>query len=224
LLNEIDGLERIRYTTSHPKDFTEDLIEAHSTCDKLMPLLHLPVQSGSTKILEKMNRDHTIEEYVNLIEKLKQKKPSIKLSSDFIIAYPGETNQDFEKSISLIKKIKFINIYSYIFSSRPGTPAANLKKIDLKIAKNRLLEFQGVVNDLKKKFRKNLINKEVKVLFENRTKDGLKFFGRDEYFNSVFVNSDEDLTGKTKTVKINLYNQNTLYGTVLDDKEVEFAA
>ena len=127
-LSKIKSLERIRYTTSHPKDFTDDLIEVHAECKKLMPLLHLPVQSGSTKILQNMNRNHTIEEYLEIIEKLKVKKSSIKFSSDFIIAYPGETKDDFEKTVSLMKQVEFINSYSFIFSARPGTPAANLKK------------------------------------------------------------------------------------------------
>ena len=149
-LSEIKSLKRIRYTTSHPKDFTNDLIEAHSECKKLMPLLHLPVQSGSTKILKNMNRNHTIEEYQEIIQKLKEKKTSIKFSSDFIIAYPRETDVDFEKTISLMKKIKFINSYSFIFSARPGTPAADLKKVDIKIAKERLTFFQSVADDIKK--------------------------------------------------------------------------
>ena len=142
LLSEIKNLERIRYTTSHPKDFTDDLIEAHGECKKLMPLLHLPVQSGSTKILKNMNRKHTTEVYLEIVEKLKEKKASIKFSSDFIIAYPGETKDDFEKTILLMKQVEFINSYSFIFSARPGTPAANLKKIDEKITKERLAIFK----------------------------------------------------------------------------------
>ena len=127
-ISKIKNLKRIRYTTSHPKDFTEDLIEAHKNCEKLMPLIHLPVQSGSNKILKAMNRKHTIEEYLEIIKKLKKVKPNIKFSSDFIIGYPGETNDDFKKTVKLMKKVKFINSYSFIFSARPGTPAFNLKK------------------------------------------------------------------------------------------------
>ena len=211
-LNEIKNLERIRYTTSHPKDFTSDLIEAHIKCKKLMPILHLPVQSGSTKILKNMNRNHTIEEYLEIIQKLLEKRPSLKFSSDFIIAYPGETDADFEKTILLMKKIKFINSYSFIFSARPGTPAANLKEVDINIAKKRLTFFQKVADDIKKSYRKNLINSTVKVLFENKTKDDKKYFGRDEYFNSVVVNSDSNLTGKVRYIKVNQCNQNTLFG------------
>ena len=224
-LSKIKNLERIRYTTSHPKDFTDDLIEAHGECKKLMPLLHLPVQSGSTKILKNMNRNHTTEEYLEIIEKLKEKKSSIKFSSDFIIAYPGETKDDFEKTISLMKQVEFINSYSFIFSARPGTPAANLKKIDEKIARERLVVFQRVADEVKTKYRKKLVNSTASVLFENNARDADKYFGRDEYFNSVIVNSNENLTGKIRNVKINQCNQNTLFGEIiLENKPKEYAA
>ena len=224
-LNEIKDLKRIRYTTSHPKDFTDDLIQAHVDCNKLMPLLHLPVQSGSTKILKNMNRDHTIEEYLDIIEKLKKKKPTIKFSSDFIIAYPDETLDDFEKTLSLMKQVEFINSYSFIFSARPGTPAAKLIKIDEKIAKERLAIFQKTANEIKANYRKGLINSTAIVLFENNTRGPNKYFGRDEYFNSIIVHSNQDLTGTIKKVKINKCNQNTLFGEIiLENKRKEFAA
>jgi len=224
-LSKIKDLDRIRYTTSHPKDFTEDLMQAHVDCKKLMPLLHLPVQSGSTKILKDMNRNHTIDEYLEIIEKLKKRKPSMKFSSDFIIAYPDETIDDFEKTLSLVKQVKFINSYSFIFSARPGTPAANLKKIDEKIAKERLAIFQKAANEIKEKYRKDLVHSTANVLFENNTRGLDKYFGRDEYFNSVIVHSKEDLTGKVRQVKIDKCNQNTLFGKVIiDNKPTEFAA
>ncbi len=224
-LSDIKGLKRIRYTTSHPKDFTDDLIQAHSEIKKLMPLLHLPVQSGSSKILKNMNRDHTIEEYLEIIKKLKQKKTSMKFSSDFIIAYPGETKADFEKTLLLMKQIEYINSYSFIFSARPGTPAANLKKIDDKVAKERLVTFQKTANDIKRKYRNKLINSTAKVLFENEVKESNKYFGRDEYFNSVIVKSKENLIGKIKSIKIENCNQNTLFGEVVSENKLkEFAA
>ena len=219
LLSEIKNLQRIRYTTSHPKDFTLDLIEAHGKCAKLMPLLHLPVQSGSTKILKYMNRNHSIKQYLEIINRLKEKNSSIKFSSDFIIAYPGETKDDFEKTISLVKEVGFINSYSFIFSPRPGTPAGNLQEVDTKIAKERLFIFQHIADEIKKNYRKKLINSNAKVLFENKMKNENKFFGRDEYFNSVIVNSSEDLTGKIRNVKINQCNQNTLFGDVITDTQ-----
>ena len=219
LLSEIKNLQRIRYTTSHPKDFTLDLIEAHGKCAKLMPLLHLPVQSGSTKILKNMNRNHSIKQYLEIINRLKEKNSSIKFSSDFIIAYPGETKDDFEKTISLVKEVGFINSYSFIFSPRPGTPAGNLQEVDTKIAKERLFIFQHIADEIKKNYRKKLINSNAKVLFENKIKNENKFFGRDEYFNSVIVNSREDLTGKIRNVKINQCNQNTLFGEIITDTQ-----
>jgi tRNA-2-methylthio-N6-dimethylallyladenosine synthase len=214
---KINNLKRIRYTTSHPRDFTEDLIEVHKNCEKLMPLVHLPVQSGSDEMLKAMNRKHTIDEYLKITDKLKKVKSNIKFSSDFIIGYPGETYEDFNQSVKLMEDIKFINSYSFIFSARPGTPAFNLEKINQKDAKNRLMKFQEVANQIKVDYRKNLINKNVNVLFENKTKKEDKYFGRDEYFNSVIVQNKEDLVGKIKNIKILNVNHNTLYGEVVSD-------
>jgi len=211
-ISKISNLKRIRYTTSHPRDFTEDLIDAHKNCEKLMPLIHLPVQSGSNRILDAMNRKHTIEEYLNIVKKIKKVKPNIEFSSDFIIGYPGEKDHDFMATIKLMKEVKFINSYSFIFSARPGTPAFNLTKINSKDAKERLIKFQNLSEKIKINYKKNLINKTVTVLFENKIKDGNNYFGRDEYFNPVIVKSNIDLSGKIKKVKISNINQNTLFG------------
>ena len=213
-ISKIKNLKRIRYTTSHPQDFTEDLIEAHKNCDKLMPLIHLPIQSGSNKILEDMNRKHTVEQYLKIIEKLLRVKSNIKFSSDFIIGYPGESYDDFNATIKLFKKVKFINSYSYIFSPRPGTPAFNLEKIDQNEAKKRLIKFQDMAKKIKTDYRNNLINTNAKVLFENKIKEENFYFGRDEYYNSVIVKSEDNLTGKIKKVKIMKANQNTLFGEI----------
>ncbi len=223
-ISKIKNLERIRYTTSHPIDFTEDLVKIHNTSEKLMPLIHLPVQSGSNKILKMMNRKHTIEDYLNIITKLKIFKNNIQFSSDFIIGYPGETDEDFDLTIQLMKKVKYINSFSFIFSPRPGTPAASMKPIDESIAKKRLIIFQKIANEIKLNYRKNLLNKKSLVLFENRIGSKNEFFGRDEYLNSVIVKSNENLEGKIKEVKIVSGNQNTLYGETTQKKETEFAA
>ena len=224
-ISKINNLERIRYTTSHPRDFTEDLIEAHKNCKKLMPVIHLPVQSGSNKILSAMNRNHTIEEYLNILAKLKKIKPNIKFSSDFIIGYPGETNNDFEATMKLMNDVKFINSYSFIFSPRPGTPAFDLNEIDQKEAKRRLTQFQKLADEKKINYRKNLINKTALVLFENKIKDKNKYFGRDEYSNSVIVETKENLIGKIKIVKILNVNHNTLLGkTIHDINQTNYAA
>ena len=213
-ISQIKNLKRLRYTTSHPKDFTEDLIKAHKNCEKLMPLIHLPVQSGSNKILEAMNRNHTIEEYLEIIKELTKVKPEIKFSSDFIIGYPGETNRDFEDTIELMTKVGFINSFSFIFSARPGTPAFNLVEVDSSKAKNRLIEFQRIAENIKTNYRNQLIKKTSNVLFENKMISGNRYFGRDEYFNAVIVESNNDLTGKIKKVKILKGNRSTLYGEI----------
>ena len=224
-LSKIRNLKRIRYTTSHPVDFTEDLIEVHKNCEKLMPIIHLPVQSGSNKILASMNRKHTIEDYLNILEKLKKKKPDIKFSSDFIIGYPGESKSDFEATMKLMNDVKFINSYSFIYSARPGTPAFNLKKIDQEDTKTRLIQFQKLADKIKINYRKNLVNKITSTLFENKIKNEDKYFGRDEYSNSVIVQSDENLIGKIKDVKILKVNHNTLFGeTILRTNQKNYAA
>ena len=224
-ISKINEIKRIRYTTSHPKDFTEDLIEAHRNCKKLMPMIHLPVQSGSNKILEAMNRKHTVEEYLKIIKKLVKVNPYIKFSSDFIIGYPGETDEDFNKTVKLMMEVGFINSFSFIFSARPGTPAFNLDKVDNNDAKKRLIQFQKIAENIKFKYRKDLIQKNVKVLFENKMKNGNRYFGRDENYNSVIVNSDVDLTGEIKKVRILKGNQNSLFGEIfLNSNQTNFAA
>jgi tRNA-2-methylthio-N6-dimethylallyladenosine synthase len=222
---KINELKRIRYTTSHPKDFTKDLIRAHKNCKKLMPLIHLPVQSGSNKVLKQMNRRHNIKEYIELIGKLKNSIPNLQFSSDFIIGYPGETEEDFEKTLDIMNKIKFINSYSFIYSARPGTPSSNLKQIDNDIAKKRLMIFQNTSNKIKTEYREKLLTKITPVLFENKTKEKNKYFGRDKCFNSVIVESNEDLIGKIKNIKITKVSQNTLFGEISSRLiQKEFAA
>ena len=224
-ISKIKNLERIRYTTSHPRDFTDDLIEVHKNCEKLMPLIHLPVQSGSNKILHEMNRKHNIEDYLEVIKKIKKIKPNIQFSSDFIIGYPGETNEDFQETVKLMKEIRFINSYSYIFSARPGTPAFNLPTGDKEDAKKRLINFQTIAEKIKNEYRKNLINKISIVLFENKIENKNKYFGRDEYFNSVIVESDVSLIGEIKSVKITNISGNTLFGKIiLNSNEKNYAA
>ena len=218
-LDEINGLERIRFTTSHPKDMSQDLIKSFKVSKKLMPHLHLPIQSGSNKILKNMNRKHTIEDYKKIIYQLKEINPKIEFSSDFIIAYPGETDKDFHLSLKILKDIKFINTYSYIFSPRYGTPAAKLDLIDKQTAKNRLIEFQNISEKIKKEYKKKSLNKVIKVLFENRINDN-QFFGRDEFQNSVIVNCKDNIQGKIMSVKIKDFNLNTLVGDLVGNKNL----
>ncbi len=223
MLNEIKGLERIRYTTSHPKDMTNDLLDVHKNIKKLMPVLHLPVQTGSTKMLKLMNRKHSIEEYYEIINKLKSYVPNMKFSSDFIIGYPGETDKDFKDTLELMEKIQFINSYSFIFSPRPGTPAAKKDIVNNDLSKKRLSKFQELSEKIKINYKKNLVNNNTEVLFENKLSEN-SFFGRDKYFNSVIVKSKKNLTGRILNVRIKNFNTNTLFGDILNLKEKPFAA
>lgn len=226
LINQLEKyseLERIRYTTSHPRDMTEDLIDCYKNNKKLMPLVHLPIQSGSDKILKLMNRKHTVEEYVLTYEKLKKIKPSIEFSSDFIISYPGESEQDFNQTLQLVNKIKFINSYSFIFSPRPGTKAANLELIDEKISKERLKIIQKHLFENQKNINKSFENKSADVLVENKIKGQTKLFGRNKYMNSVIFEGEENSIGKIVKVKILDSNQNTLFGKIENTRDMRAA-
>ncbi len=216
-LEKISDLERIRYTTSHPRDMTDDLIECYSYSKKLMPFVHLPIQSGSNKILKLMNRKHTVEDYINTYEKLKKINPKIEFSSDFIISYPGETNQDFDDTINLVKRIKFINSFSFIFSPRPGTKSSNFKLIDKEISKERLLKIQKLLFSYQYDKNKSLKNSIVDVLVENSLNEQNKLFGRNIYLNSVILKGDKKNIGKVVKVKIENYNQNSLFGNVVEN-------
>ena len=217
IINKLENyseLKRIRYTTSHPRDMTDDLIECYLTSKKLMPFVHLPIQSGSNKILRLMNRKHTVEQYVEIYEKLIKINPNIEFSSDFIISYPGETDKDFNETVNLIKKIKFINSYSFIFSPRPGTKAYNLNPIDKEIAKERLIKTQEHLFKFQLNMNKSFINKSIDVLVENKIEGQGKLFGRNQYMNSVIFEGNSDLIGKNRNIKIEKVNQNSLFGKI----------
>ena len=222
-IEKISGLERIRYTTSHPKDMTDDLLEVYKTSKKLMPLVHLPVQSGSDKVLELMNRKHTIKKYLEIFYKLKKINPNIYFSSDFIIAYPGEDENDFKNTLKLIEEVKFVNSFSFIFSPRPGTVAADLPLINKKESLKRLEIVQEILFNNQTKMNKSLENTIQKVLVENRTEDKTKLFARSEYMTSVLFNGSDDLIGKIVKVKINTSNRNNLFGEVIDQSKQRVA-
>ena len=226
LINELEKyseLKRIRYTTSHPRDMTDDLIDCYANNKKLMPFVHLPIQSGSNKILKLMNRKHTVEEYLNIYEKLKKINSEIEFSSDFIISYPGETNDDFNDTLNLVKKIKFINSYSFIFSPRPGTKAAELKLIDNEISKERLNEIQKYLFSHQINKNRSFERKSVEVLVENRIQDQVKLFGRNKFNNSVIFVGDENNIGKIVKVKIESTNQNSLFGKIENNEDMKAA-
>ncbi len=222
-IEKLSEIKRVRYTTSHPKDMTEDLIEVYKTCEKLMPLVHLPVQSGSNKILKLMNRKHTIEEYLNTFDKLKEINSNIEFSSDFIIGYPGEEDQDFKDTIRLIERIKFINSYSFIFSPRPGTVAENLDLIEKKISIERLEKIQTILFKNQIEMNKSLEGKVIDVLVENLTDDKSKAFGRSEYMTSVIFNGKKNDIGKIVQVRIKDSNRNTLFGEVITNSDQKVA-
>mgnify|MGYP001391561633 CR=1 FL=1 len=222
-IEKISEIKRIRYTTSHPKDMTDDLINVYGTSKKLMPLVHLPVQSGSNRILKLMNRKHLISDYIKTYEKLKNINPKIEFSSDFIIGYPGEKEEDFEATYDLIRNIKFINSFSFIFSPRPGTAASTLKLIDRKISLARLEKAQNRLFENQIKMNKSLEKKEIDVLVENKTNESTKFFGRSEYMTSVIFDGNDQDVGNIIKVKINKSNQNTLFGDGLNNLEKRVA-
>ena len=211
-IEKCSDIKRIRYTTSHPKDMSDDLIEVYKYSKKLMPLVHLPVQSGSNKVLDLMNRKHTISEYYKIYDQLKKINSNIQFSSDFIIGYPGEDEEDFNDTFELIQKIKFINSYSFIFSPRPGTVAADLKLIDKKISMERLEKIQSQLYDNQMHMNKSLEDKTINVLVENLTDDATQVFGRSEYMTSVIFNGKKDDVGKIVPVKIIKSNRSTLFG------------
>ena len=222
-IEKFSNVERIRYTTSHPKDMTEDLIDAYKNSKKLMPLIHLPVQSGSNKILNLMNRKHSISEYLKIFEKLKNINPLIEFSSDFIIGYPGEEEQDFKDTLNLIKRVKFINSYSFIFSPRPGTKAGDLEIIDKKISNKRLEKVQKLLFENQISMNKSLENMILRVLVENFTENKTKLFGRSEYMTPVIFNGKMSDIGNVVSVKIKNSNRSTLFGEIIENLDQKVA-
>ena len=217
LINYLDRyseIKRIRYTTSHPKDMTDDLIECYKKSKKLMPFVHLPIQSGSDRILKLMNRKHRVQDYLDIYFKIKKLNPDVEFSSDFIIGYPGETEKDFSDTLELLEKIRFVNSFSFIFSPRPGTTAANLEVVDYEIAKKRLITIQEKLFNNQIELNKSMENKKIEVLVENKISDQNKLFGRNKFLSSVIFKGDESLIGNLVDVKITSSNQNTLFGEI----------
>jgi len=197
-VSELDTIKRIRYMTSHPIDMSDSLIQVHGTNKKLMPFLHLPIQSGSDNVIKKMNRKHTVKQYLNIIEKLKLSRPDIALSSDFIVGFPGETDKDFEETMKFVEEVKYVIAYSFMFSPRPGTPAFKLKDIDNKIKKARLSALQSLLKQQQAEFNKSFIDKEMDILFEKIGRYKNQYIGRTIYNQSVFTKHKENLINKFK--------------------------
>ena len=211
-LNNIKDLKRIRFITSHPKDMTEDLIACYSSCEKLMPFLHLPIQSGSNKILKLMNRKHNREFYLSIINKIKNINSDIQISSDFIIGYPGETEKDFEDTIDIVKRVGFINSYSFIFSPRPGTPASEKKLNKNEENETRLKKLQDILENIQLKNHKSYLKQYSEVLVENKLEKQNKYFGRTKLMIPVIFESEKCKIGELTKVQITSFNKKNLFG------------
>ena len=208
----IDGVERITYSTSHPVNMTDDLISLHGENSKLMPYLHLPVQSGSDKVLKLMNRKHTRDFYFEIIEKVRKVKPDIALSSDFIIGFPGETDKDFEDTIDLIERVKYMNSYSFKYSPRPGTPAANREEIDEAILNERLKIIQDLLNEQQIEYNNQFVKKTVQVLIDGAGKNLGQIKGKSQFNQSVALQGEKEIIGQIIPVQINEVLTHSLLG------------
>ena len=216
-LATIENLKRIRYTTSYPAEVDDDLINAHRDVDKLMPFLHLPVQAGSNKILKAMNRRHTREDYLKLVDKLKQANPSLALSSDFIVGFPGETDEDFNDTLNLIKEVGFIQSYSFMYSKRPGTPAATMENQVLDSVKaERLQILQALLNQIQQEFNNKSIGQTYDVLLDRTGKKSNQLVGKSPYMQAVLCNDvGQEYLGKMVKLKIQDSYQNSLNGLLV---------
>jgi len=201
-VSEIENLSRIRYMTSHPIDMTDSLIKVHKTNHKLMPFLHLPIQSGSDKILKDMNRKHTVDSYKKIVNKLRNERPDIALSSDFIVGYPNETDRDFEETMKFVDDVEFVIAYSFMYSQRPGTPAQKKDNVPLADKKARLSALQSLLKEQQKKFNKSFIGSNMEILFEKKGRYKNQYIGRSIYNQSVFTKNEKDLINTIKKVKI----------------------
>ncbi len=215
-LAEIENLERIRYTTSYPAEVDDDLIFAHRDVPKLMPFLHLPVQSGSNKILKLMNRRHTVEQYLEVVDRLKQANPKLELSSDFIVGFPTETEADFEDTLRLVEKVGFIQAYSFTYSMRPGTPATAMEQIPEEVKFKRLYILQELLSKQQREFNEKSVGKKMQVLLDREGKIQGQLVGKSEYMQAVIVNNPKAKMGSIVNVSIVAGHQNSLQGELID--------
>lgn len=215
-LSELDGLKRLRYTTSYPADVDDDLIECHRNLKQLMPYLHLPVQAGSDKILKAMNRRHNRAQYLEKVEKLTKANPDLRMSSDFIVGFPGETDDDFEQTLSLVNEVKYIQAFSFKYSRRAGTPAAVMpNQVEEKVKRQRLDILQNLLFDYQNKFNMSCIGKEFDVLFEQNGRHKGQLIGRTPYMQNLYAKADKKLLNKIVRVRVEDATTNSLCGKVL---------
>ncbi|MDO5705887.1 MAG: MiaB/RimO family radical SAM methylthiotransferase, partial [Paracoccus sp. (in: a-proteobacteria)] len=209
---EIDGLDRIRYTTSHPNDMADDLISAHRDVAKLMPYLHLPVQSGSDRVLKAMNRKHTAADYLRLIDRIRAARPDIMLTSDFIVGFPGETDEDHADTLRLIEQVGFGTAFSFKYSPRPGTPAAGRDPVDDAVADARLHELQSLLSRQQKAAQNSMVGRTLGVLFEKKGREAGQMVGKSDYLHAVFVDAPDAQVGDLVPVRIVESAPNSLRG------------
>ncbi|WP_342076414.1 tRNA (N6-isopentenyl adenosine(37)-C2)-methylthiotransferase MiaB [Yoonia sp. SS1-5] len=214
-LDKVDGLERIRFTTSHPNDMDDALIAAHGTCDKLMPYLHLPVQSGSDRILKAMNRKHTAESYLRLIERIRAARPDILLSGDFIVGFPGETDADFEDTMQLVRDVHYGQAYSFKYSTRPGTPAAEKPQLPEDVMNDRLQRLQALLRSQQQASQADMVGRRVKILFEKAGREPGQMIGKSEYLHAVYADAPQDVLGQVCAVDIVEDSPNSLKGVLV---------
>ncbi len=214
-LARIEDLARIRFTTSHPNDMEDDLIAAFGDCDKLMPYLHLPVQSGSDRILKAMNRKHTAQDYLDLIARIRDARPDLLLSGDFIVGFPGETDEDFAQTMDLVRKVNYGQAYSFKYSARPGTPAAERADVAPEIADARLQELQALLTEQQRVAQDGMVGREMPVLFEKHGRQEGQLIGKSGYLHSVHAIAPAELIGQVVMVRIIKSATNSLTGALV---------
>jgi tRNA-2-methylthio-N6-dimethylallyladenosine synthase len=223
-LATLPGLERIRYMTSHPSDMNQDLIRAHRDIPQLMPFLHLPVQSGSNRILEAMNRKHTRGSYLEILSQLREARPDMALSSDFIVGFPGESDQDFEETVDLVKQVRYAQAYSFKYSIRPGTPAGFMElQIPEDVKTERLKILQDVLNEHQQGFNEQTVGKIVPILLDRKGRQEGQLIGRSPYMQSVIVQGNDRLIGQIVDVEIKSGHANSMMGAIVTHERVTFA-
>jgi len=215
-LAEIRGLDRLRYTTSHPRDMDDELIAVHGEIEKLMPYLHLPVQSGSDRVLAAMNRQHSREDYFQLVERIRATRKDIALSSDFIVGFPGETDKDFEDTMDLVRRVVFAGAYSFKYSPRPGTPASTERQLPEDIKNERLQALQAILFEQQSAFNKSCEGKAFSILFEKPGRKEAQAVGRSPYLQPVHVDGALPLIGKLREVRIAAALPNSLKGVLVE--------
>ncbi|MFW2589498.1 tRNA (N6-isopentenyl adenosine(37)-C2)-methylthiotransferase MiaB [Sagittula sp. SSi028] len=214
-LSKIDELKRIRFTTSHPNDMDDDLIAAHGECEKLMPYLHLPVQAGSDKILKRMNRQHTAEEYLKLIERLRAARPDLHMSGDFIVGFPEETEEDFQATMDLVTAVEYGSAFSFKYSERPGTPAAERPQVPEDEKDDRLQRLQALLVKQQRALQDAMVGRDVHVLFEKSGRLPGQMVGKSEYLHAVHVQAEGISAGDLRAVRIESSGPNSLKGVLL---------